>query len=316
MGRKMVFHKVDFARSPFAIAPMQAVIPFPNISPDLIAFDIAGFTLAIRWYALAYIAGIITGWRMALWVVSRPALWPAGIAPMTREQVEDYLTWAILGIILGGRLGFVMFYQPAYYMANPAEILAVWEGGMSFHGGLIGVIVASYIYARRHKLALLSTADLIALCVPPGLFFGRIANFINGELWGRPSLMPWAVAFPGPRAQDCPPEFGTPCGRHPSQLYEAGLEGLVLGIVLLYLATRMGWLRRPGRIAAIFFAGYGLSRFVVEYFRLADAQFITLDNPLGHVLALGPVGVTMGQLLSLPMVAVGIGLWMLSKRAR
>jgi len=316
MGAPEAFHKVDFAARPTTTAPMQAVIPFPNISPELIAFDIAGFNLAIRWYALAYIAGILVAWRLALWVVGRPTLWPAGIAPMTREQVEDYLTWAILGIILGGRLGFVLFYQPGYYMANPAEILAVWQGGMSFHGGLLGVVIASYIYARRHKLALLSTTDLIALCVPPGIFFGRIANFTNGELWGRPSLVPWAVAFPGARAQDCPPEFGIPCGRHPSQLYEAGLEGLVLGLLLLYLATRMGWLRHPGQIAAVFFAGYGAARFFVEYYRLADAQFITAGNPLGHVLALGPLGITMGQLLSLPMIAVGIGLWILSKRAK
>lgn len=316
MGPSSGDHKLDFTLRSQTTARMQAIIPFPNISPDLISFDIAGFTLAIRWYALAYIAGILTAWRLALWCVARPALWPAGIAPMTREQVEDYMTWAILGIILGGRLGFVLFYQPAYYLSNPAEILAVWQGGMSFHGGLLGVIIASYIYARRQKLALMSTTDLIALCVPPGLFFGRIANFINAELWGRPTLVPWAVAFPGARAQDCPPEFGIPCGRHPSQLYEAGLEGLILGLLLLYLATRMGWLRHPGRIAAVFFAGYGVARFVVEYFRLADPQFITPDNPLGHVLALGPVGITMGQLLSLPMIAVGAILWAYSKRAK
>lgn len=284
---------------------MQALIPFPDISPELFAIEIGSFTLALRWYALAYIAGIIAGWRMALWLARRGDLWPGGTAPMTKDEVEDYVTWVILGIILGGRLGFVLFYQPAYYLANPGQIIAVWNGGMSFHGGLLGVVIASYIFAVRRNLPKIGLTDLACLVVTPGLFFGRLANFINAELWGRPTDLPWGVAFPGAAAQTCPAEFAVPCGRHPSQLYEAGLEGLVLGLLLLWLATRRGWLLRPGWIAGTFLAGYAVSRFFVEFFRVADDQFISPDNPLGHVIRLtDAAGLTMGQLLTLPMILV------------
>ena len=284
---------------------MQALIPFPDISPELFAIEIGSFTLALRWYALAYIAGIIAGWRMALWLARRGDLWPGGTAPMTKDEVEDYVTWVILGIILGGRLGFVLFYQPAYYLANPGQIIAVWNGGMSFHGGLLGVVIASYIFAVRRNLPKIGLTDLACLVVTPGLFFGRLANFINAELWGRPTDLPWGVAFPGAAAQTCPAEFAVPCGRHPSQLYEAGLEGLVLGLLLLWLATRRGWLLRPGWIAGTFLAGYAVSRFFVEFFRVADDQFISPDNPLGHVIRLSDAaGLTMGQLLTLPMILV------------
>jgi len=284
----------------------MSYIPFPDISPDVFSIDIGGFGFALRWYALAYIAGILIGWRIVVAALRRPVLW-GGTAPMRPEQAEDLLTWIILGIILGGRLGFVIFYQPAYYLSNPLEIPMVWQGGMSFHGGFLGVVGAAWIWAGRNGVARLSLADALALAVPTGLFLGRIANFINAELWGRPTTMPWGVAFPGFDAQDCPDVVGI-CARHPSQIYEALLEGLILGAVLMWLAWRRGWLTRPGRIAGVFLAGYGAARFVVEFFREADAQFITPENPMGHVIGIGAAGVTMGQVLSLPMIVVGLAL--------
>jgi phosphatidylglycerol:prolipoprotein diacylglycerol transferase len=177
---------------------------------------------------------------------------------------------------------------------------------MSFHGGFLGVVVAVWLFCRRHQLPTASLADAMAFGAPIGLFLGRIANFINAELWGRPSHMPWAVIFPGERAQDCPDIFG-PCARHPSQLYEAGLEGLILGALLLFLVWRRGWLKMPGQTAGLFFAGYGVSRFIVEFFRQADAQFITDANPMGYVIGSGSLGLSMGQLLSLPMIVIGLG---------
>jgi phosphatidylglycerol:prolipoprotein diacylglycerol transferase len=293
-------------------AAMLAAIPFPDIGPDIFSIEIGTFTFALRWYAMAYVVGIIVGWRMAVFVLRRPQLWRNGV-PMAPEQAEDFLTWIILGIVLGGRLGFVLFYQPAYYLANPLEIPAVWQGGMSFHGGFLGVTAAVWFYARRHAIPLGSLADILALCTPPGLLLGRLANFINAELWGRPSDVPWAVIFPGAAAQDCPGVIGL-CARHPSQLYEAGLEGLLLGGLLILLALRHGWLKTPWRLTGVFFAGYGAARFTVEYFRQADAQFITPDNPMGHILAIGDIGVTMGQLLSLPMLAIGFLLLIWARR--
>jgi len=231
-------------------------------------------------------------------------------------QVEDLLSWIILGIILGGRLGFVLFYQPAYYLANPADILKVWQGGMSFHGGFLGVVLAGWLYTWRHRIAPASAGDVIALGVPVGLMLGRIANFINAELWGRPTDMPWGVIFPQEAAQICPGVLPGMCARHPSQLYEALLEGVVLLALMLWLAYRRGALKVPGQITGVFIAGYGLARFVVEYFRQADAQFITPDNPMGFVLRLGEFGITMGQVLSLPMVVVGLVLiWVARRRA-
>ncbi|MFN3936756.1 MAG: prolipoprotein diacylglyceryl transferase [Gemmobacter sp.] len=276
-------------------------IPFPDISPELFAIDIGGFTFALRWYALAYIVGLILGWRIVVMLMNRPALWRAG-APMPAARVEDLLTWIIVGVILGGRLGFVIFYQPTFYLANPSRILMLWEGGMSFHGGFLGVVIAAWIWAGRNGVPRMELADALALATPPGLFLGRIANFINAELWGRPTDLPWAVAFPG-AGQDCPGVVGI-CGRHPSQLYEAALEGALLGIVLLWLVWRRGWLKRPGQTTGLFLAGYGAARFFVEFFREADAQFITPENPMGHVVA----GLSMGQLLSLPMIAAGLAL--------
>ncbi len=293
---------------------MQAVINFPDLSPELFSISLFGMEFALRWYALAYIAGILIAWRMALTALRRPKLWPADTPPMTAQQLEDLLTWIIVGVILGGRLGFVLFYQPAYYLQNPMDILKVWQGGMSFHGGLIGVIAAALVFARRYKIAALSLADLVAHTVPPGLLLGRLANFVNAELWGRPSELPWAVIFPGTAAQDCPDISGL-CARHPSQLYEAALEGLVLGAFLLWLVYRRGAFRAPGMVMGVFFAGYGISRFIVEFFRQPDAQFVSPGNPLGLAWHIDGLGLTMGQILSLPMIAIGLWFVWWARRA-
>ncbi|MEP3331440.1 prolipoprotein diacylglyceryl transferase [Sedimentitalea sp.] len=286
---------------------------FPNLSPELFSISIFGMELALRWYALAYIVGILIAWRLAVMAVRRPALWPANQAPATPTQIEDLLTWIILGVILGGRLGFVLFYQPAYYLQNPLEILKVWQGGMAFHGGLLGVIVATWLYAARQNIPRLAIADLVAHVVPPGLLLGRLANFINAELWGRPTDLPWGVIFPGIAAQDCPSIEGL-CARHPSQLYEALLEGLILGALLLWLVYRRGALKRPGLVAGTFFAGYGLARFIVEFARQPDAQFASTGNPLGLAWQVGDYGLTMGQTLCLPMMA--LGLWLIIRARR
>ena len=290
-----------------------AAIPFPNIGPEVFSIDFGGFSFALRWYALAYIAGILIGWRLVVRTLKAPRLWPAETPPMAPSRVEDLLTWIIIGVIAGGRLGFVLFYQPAYYLANPIEIPMIWQGGMSFHGGMLGVVLATWWFCLRHRIAVFQIADVVALATPPGLFLGRLANFVNAELWGRPSDMPWAVIFPGVNAQDCPGVDGL-CARHPSQLYEAGMEGLILGAMLLILVWRRGWLKAPGRTTGLFMAGYGLSRFIVEFFRQADAQFIAEGNPMGYVIQAGGFGLSMGQLLSLPMMAVGIGLIVWSTR--
>lgn len=284
---------------------MVFALPFPNVSPEIFSVDLGGFTFALRWYALAYVVGIVLGWRLAAMALRRDALWPGGTRPFEPEALEDLLTAVILGILLGGRLGFVLFYQPGYYLAHPLEIPMIWQGGMSFHGGMLGMAAGAVWFARKKRVKLLTILDLMALGTPPGLFLGRIANFINAELWGRPTDLPWGVIFPGPAAQDCPDVAG-PCARHPSQLYEAGLEGIALGtliIVLVFVARRT---RRPGEITGVFLAGYGAARVLVELVRQADAQFVTSGNPLGHVVQVGAAGITMGQLLSLPMIALGV----------
>ena len=290
----------------------MSYIPFPAVSPEIFSVEVFGYTLALRWYALAYIAGILIGWRLVLRMIAAPRLW-AGSPALDAEQVERLLTWVILGIVLGGRLGFVLFYEPAYYLANPAEILKVWQGGMSFHGGFIGVITALVAFCLKERAGILSVADLLAAAAPPGLFLGRIANFINAELWGRPTTLPWGVAFPGAAAQDCPGVAGV-CARHPSQLYEAGLEGLLLFLVLMVLVWRRGWLHMPGAVAGAFVAGYGLVRFLVEFVRQPDAQFATPDNPLGLAWQIEGYGLTMGQILSLPMVVLGVALIVRARR--
>jgi len=285
---------------------MQTGIPFPPLSPEIFSISLFGMEFALRWYALAYIVGILIAWRLAVAAVRRPALWPGDTAPMQDKQVEDLLTWVIIGVILGGRLGSVLFYNPGYYLANPAEILMIWQGGMAFHGGLLGVCVAGFIWGRRQDVPLAQMADMMALATPPGLLLGRMANFVNAELWGRPTDLPWGVIFPGRAAQECGQVAGELCARHPSQLYEALLEGLILGAVLLWLAFRRGALRKPGLIAGLFFAGYGAARFFVEFFRQPDSQFQSVGNPLGFALQLGELGLTMGQILSAPMILGGL----------
>jgi phosphatidylglycerol:prolipoprotein diacylglycerol transferase len=294
---------------------MSTGLPFPNLSPEIFSISLFGMEFALRWYALAYIAGILIGWRIAVSAVKRPGLWAADTPPMRPEQVEELLTWVIVGIILGGRLGFVLFYQPAYYLANPGDILAIWQGGMAFHGGLIGVVVAALIFCLRQGIPLRPAADMMALATPIGLFLGRLANFINAELWGRPTELPWGVIFPGTAAQACGQAAGELCARHPSQLYEALLEGLLLGTVLLWLAFRRGALRTPGKIVGLFIGGYGVARFLVEFVRQPDAQFVSTDNPLGLAWHIGGYGLTMGQLLSVPMVLVGLWLWTSARKA-
>ena len=250
-------------------------LSYPNIDPVLIEIG----PLAVRWYALAYVAGILLGYGYIKKLNARMD------APLlTSKQLEDLILWAILGIILGGRLGYVLFYNADYYLEHPAQALQIWKGGMAFHGGMLGVIAAFYLFARRTKVAYLTLMDLIAAAAPIGLFFGRLANFINGELYGRVTDVPWAMVFP--RGGELP--------RHPSQLYEAGLEGLAL-FVILYGMIRSGALQIPGLVGGMFLVGYGASRALVECFREPDAH-------LGAVL--GPL--TMGQLLSLPMVALGL----------
>lgn len=292
---------------------MQAMIPFPDISPELFSISLGGFELALRWYAMAYIVGIILAFQISLMALRRVHLWRNDTAPMDDAQLEDLLFWVTIGIILGGRMGYVLFYQPGSYLSDPLAIIRVWEGGMAFHGGVIGVVLAGWLFCRRHGLPKLSTSDIVVLGAPVGLLMGRIANFVNAELWGRPTELPWGVAFPGAYAQDCGQLAGL-CARHPSQLYEAFLEGALLLTVMLWLAFRKGALKFPGRITGVFFAGYGLARFLVEFVRQPDAQFVTEGNPLGLVLHLNGIGLTMGQLLSLPMIL--FGLWMITKSRR
>ncbi|MES2541283.1 MAG: prolipoprotein diacylglyceryl transferase [Pseudomonadota bacterium] len=287
------------------------MIPFPDLSPNLFEIELFGFTLALRWYALAYIAGLLFGWWIILRAIRTPRLW-AGDPPLTAEQVERFFTWVVVGVILGGRLGYVIFYEPGTYLAEPWRIPFVWEGGMSFHGGFAGVVLAGIWFCRREKIPMLSMGDLLAVAAPLGLALGRLSNFVNAELWGRQTDLPWGVIFPGTAAQTCEGIAGL-CARHPSQLYQAALEGFLLLAVLLWLAFRRDWFRRPGALMGVFLAGYGIARFVVEFFRQPDAQFVSPGNPIGWALQIGEFGLTMGQLLSLPMIAAG--LWFI-RRAR
>ncbi len=253
-------------------------IAFPAIDP--IALELG--PIVIRWYSLAYVFGIVLGWQYAM------RLTKLTDGRIDRAYIDDFIVWATLGIILGGRLGYVLFYRPGYFIDNPLEIFAMWKGGMSFHGGVLGVLTAMWIYCGRRQISRLSFSDLICAAAPIGLLFGRIANFINGELYGRATDVPWAMVFPR----------GGPAPRHPSQLYEAALEGIVLFIILAALIYGINALRRPGLITGAFFTGYGVARFTVEYVREPDAH-------LGTLLGVA----TMGQFLSLPLVA--IGLWLI-----
>ena len=278
-------------------------IPFPNLSPEIFSISIFGFDFALRWYALAYIAGILIGWRLITLALSRPYLWRNQTSPLTPKELEDLATWIILGVILGGRLGYVVFYKLTYYLSHPLEILKVWLGGMSFHGGFIGVCFAVYLWSRARNKDLPAVADVIAIAAPIGLLLGRSANFINAELWGRVSDVPWAVIFPGEAAQSCAAQV---CARHPSQIYEAILEGLILGAVLIILAFRQGALKKPWFLTGLYFAGYGFARFFVEFFRQPDAHFTSPNNPLGLALHINGYGLTMGQILCLPMIIIGL----------
>ena len=290
----------------------MSYIPFPPVSPEIFAIEVFGVTLALRWYALAYIVGLVAGWSAIRAALRTPRLW-IGSPPMTEDQLERLLTWVIVGVILGGRIGYVMFYGIAGLLDDPLRLFRVWEGGMAFHGGFLGVVIAGLWFCRHERISRLATGDLMAMVAPIGLFLGRIANFINAELWGRPTDLPWAVAFPGEAAEACISAAGV-CTRHPSQIYEALLEGLLLGSLIFWLVWRRGWLRFPGAGMGVFLAGYGVARFTVEFFRQPDAQFVTEGNPVGLAWQIGGWGLTQGQALSVPMVAVG--LWFLWKARR
>jgi phosphatidylglycerol---prolipoprotein diacylglyceryl transferase len=252
------------------------MIPYPNIDP--VALHIGSF--GIRWYSLAYIAGIMLGW----WLVAREhARKP--IPGLTQKALDDMVTWAVIGIIAGGRLGYVLFYKPAFYLENPMLIFHIWEGGMSFHGGLMGVIIAFLLFCRKYGIRFFHLIDVIACATPIGLLFGRLANFINGELYGRVTDAPIGMIFPG----------GGELPRHPSQLYEAGLEGIVLFVVLMYMLKKTNARDKPGLLGGTFIAGYAVSRIIVECFREPDAF-------LGYFMNM----ITMGQILSLPMLVYGL----------
>ena len=264
-------------------------MPFPNINPVLIQLG----PIAIRWYALAYVAGILLGWRYAVGLARNLSLWRGAQPTAGERQIDDLVLWVTLGVILGGRLGYVLFYKTALIWTDPVEILRTWNGGMSFHGGLIGVTLALIGFSAANRINLLSLADLTAPAVPIGLFFGRIANFVNGELWGRPTSLPWGMVFP--RAGPEP--------RHPSQLYEAALEGIAL-FTILRLATHLAkWLPRRGGVTGLFLVFYGLFRILLENVREPDR-----DMP--HY----PLGLTMGMMLSVPLILAGLGLILYSRR--
>jgi len=271
-------------------AASPAVLPFPAIDP--VIFQIGPF--AVRWYAVAYIVGLVfASWYMKR-LVSTPRLWGGARPSMTVAQVDDFFIWSVLGVVLGGRLGYVLFYKPLFYLSHPLEIVKMWDGGMSFHGGFLGVVVACILYGRSIGTSLDRMLDLGAASVPVGLGLGRLANFINGELWGRPTELPFGIVFPHDPLQ---------VPRHPSQLYEAALEGLLLFVAVRIATHRYGALQYPGRAAGVFALVYGLSRIAVEFFREPDSF-------LGYFAG----AVTMGQILSLPLCVVGIWLLLRSRR--
>jgi phosphatidylglycerol:prolipoprotein diacylglycerol transferase len=264
---------------------MSAPLQFPSFDPVLLHLG----PLSIRWYALAYIVGLITGWQM----MRRLVLKPPPVA--TQMQTDDFLTWATLGVVLGGRLGYVLFYQPGFYLTHPLQIPAVWTGGMSFHGGMLGVVAALILFCRRRAIPLFGFADRMAIVTPIGLGLGRVANFINGELWGRPApdWLPWRMIFP--RADDIP--------RHPSQIYQALMEGLILFLVVWGFSRNMRVRARFGMLTGIFLVGYGIARIIGEFFREPDAF-------LGYLWD----GATMGQILSIPMILAGLAFILLARR--
>lgn len=264
------------------IANALALINFPNIDPVAIRLG----PIPIHWYGLAYVAGIMGGWYYARQLAKNNRLWAGDKAPLTAEQLDDFILWVALGIVLGGRIGYILFYDLPSVLANPLRALEIWNGGMSFHGGLTGTLIAMLLFARNNAIPAWSLIDTVSAVVPIGLFFGRIANFINGELWGRLADVPWAIIFP----------TGGPFPRHPSQLYEAGLEGIALFTLLAIAIYVFGALKKPGLVAGLFVTFYAISRITVEFFREPDAQ-------LGYLYG---GWLTMGMLLSLPMVLAGI----------
>ncbi|MGR6468823.1 prolipoprotein diacylglyceryl transferase [Rhizobium sp. PAMB 3182] len=264
------------------IANALALINFPNIDPVAIRLG----PIPIHWYGLAYVAGIIGGWYYARLLAKNNRLWAGDKAPLTPDQLDDFILWVALGIVLGGRIGYILFYDLPSVIANPLRALEIWNGGMSFHGGLTGTLIAMLLFARNNGIPAWSLIDTVSAVVPIGLFFGRIANFINGELWGRLADVPWAIIFP----------TGGPFPRHPSQLYEAGLEGIALFTLLAIAIFLFGALKKPGLVAGLFVTFYGISRITVEFFREPDAQ-------LGYLYG---GWLTMGMLLSLPMVLAGV----------
>ena len=292
------------------------MIPFPEgIRPDIFTISLGSFTITLYWYAVAYILGIVACWRLAAYALKTNELWQKNTPPLNPIKLEDLMSYCVLGIIIGGRLGFVIFYNPEYYLKNLLEVFYVWQGGMSFHGGLIGVATASCLFFRKNSVPLRSGADLLALGTPIGLGLGRVANFVNDELWGRVTDVPWGVIVSSPHSRSVCEEIIGPCIRHPSQIYEALLEGLILFTLMMYFAFRKNGFKKPGFLAGIFFTGYGLSRCFVELFRQPDQQFQSVKNPMGFFIQLGETGITMGQALSLPMIVIGIILFVTSKRS-
>jgi phosphatidylglycerol:prolipoprotein diacylglycerol transferase len=265
------------------------VLPFPAIDPILIQIG----PFAVRWYALAYIVGILLGWWYAKRLVAAPAIWGRSGPPLTVADIDDFVVYAALGIILGGRAGYVLFYDLQRFAADPSEIIALWHGGMSFHGGFIGTVLAMVIFARRRNIPIWSLIDVIAPSVTFGLFLGRLANFVNGELFGRVTDVPWAIVFPN----------GGPEPRHPSELYEAGLEGIALFVFLRVLTHHYHKLAQPAFVSGAFAAGYGAARTFAEFFREPDIQ-------IGYLAG----GLTMGMLLSIPMIFAGIGVMLWASR--
>jgi phosphatidylglycerol:prolipoprotein diacylglycerol transferase len=266
-----------------------ALIPFPHVDPVLIEIG----PVAVRWYALAYMVGFLGGWLYARMLAGSPRLW-GGTSPLKPGALDDFVLLCIPAIVLGGRIGYVLFYNLPYFMANPWEIVEPWTGGMSFHGAFLGAMIAEYAFARWRKIPFFCITDIVCAVAPLGLMLGRLANFINGELWGRVSNAPWAMIFPD----------GGPLPRHPSELYEAGLEGLLL-FVALALLIRGGALKRPGTISGLFAIWYGCARIFCEFFREPDTQ-------LGFLWG----GLTMGMLLSIPVILAGIGVLVLARRGK
>ena len=293
-------------------------LPFPNIRPEIFTLPpvhVGRLTLgpfALRWYALGYITGIVLGWRYALGLIRNARLWGERGPPASALQIDDLILWLTLGIILGGRIGYILFYMLPLAKArealavDPFEVFRLWHGGMSFHGGFLGVTVAIVLFARAQKIDLLRLSDMVAPCAPIGIALVRVANFINGELWGRVTHVPWAIKF-------CSPNIATYANgvcvageepRHPSQLYEAGLEGVVMFFILRWATHRAGWLQKSGATSGLFVLVYGLSRIALENVRMPDEGFQHL-----------PLGLTMGMMLSAPMVIVGAALIWRAMRA-